>query len=220
MIISKVRLRRTRGAQGALARTLLHGSTDDRAHGLIWSLFSSTGAESRDFLYREIEPGRFITVAARPPQNPHHLWDIESKAYAPELESDQRLAFVLRANPAMAAHVPGRGRGVRVDAVMHAKYKLSPKERQSFTGAEAAALDWLEERADNLGAHFDRERCSATGYRQVIVRKMNGGTVAFSEINFEGMLTVTDPARLTDALFKGIGKARSYGCGLMLVRSA
>ena len=44
--------------------------------------------------------------------------------------------------------------------------------------------------------------------------------ITFSEIDYEGVLTVADPAKLTAALFTGVGKARSYGCGLMLVRPA
>lgn len=221
MIISKVSLRRTPGAQGSLAKILLEGSAGDRGHSLIWSLFSSGGDEPRDFLYRQIDPGHFITVARRAPANELGLWEVQSKDYAPELRSGQLLRFVLRANPAVSVKAPGASRGKRADAIMHAKWKLSQEERKDFCGAEEAALGWLLARGRTIGAEFDRDRCSATGYQQIFVRKPGSRKpVTFSEIEYEGVLTVTDPARITAALYNGVGKAKAYGCGLILVRPA
>ena len=221
MIISKVSLSRTPGSQGSLAKVLLDGAAGDRGHSLVWSLFSSNGQEERGFLYRQIDASSFITVSKRPPEDAHHLWRIESKDYAPELQPGQRLRFVLRANPAMSARKPGAPRGERVDAVMHAKAKLPLEERRAFCATEGAALDWLEARGPTVGADFDRARCSAAGYSQVIIRKANERKpITFSEIDYEGVMAVADPAKLAAALFSGIGKARSFGCGLMLVRPA
>lgn len=221
MIISKVHLRHAPGTQGTLAKVLLEGAISDRGHGLIWSLFGATGEETRAFLYRQIDAGSFITVSQRAPEDTHNLWCIESKDYAPALQVDQRLRFVLRANPVMAARKPSGKRGARVDAIMHAKAKLAHSDRRAFQGVEDAALDWLGARGAVFGAEFDREHSSATGYQQVAIRKRGApNAVRFSEIDFEGVLTVTDPERLSDALFKGVGKAKSYGCGLLLVRPA
>ncbi len=218
MIIAKVQLRRAPGAQGTLTKVLLDGAAGDRGHGLIWSLFSDSGAGARTFLYRQIDPGSFITVSERPPADAHNLWHIDSKDYAPSLHGGQRLRFVLRANPAMSARTPGAPRGLRVDAVMHAKTRLGAEERKTFNAGEAA-LDWLVARGPTIGAAFERERCSATGYQQIVVpKKGTRKPVTFAEIDYEGVLAVTDSTKLTAALFSGIGKARSYGCGLMLVR--
>lgn len=221
MIISKLSLNRKPGSQGTLANLLLNGAEGDRGHGLIWSLFAATGDEKRTFLYRRIDAGSFITVSARSPEDAHNLWRIESKDYAPALRSGQRLRFVMRANPVISARSPGAQRGKKVDAVMHAKFKLAREERKAFKEGADAALDWLIARGSTLGAEFDRERCSATGYNQVIIRKAgNSKPITFSEIDYEGVLTIADPARFTSALFTGVGKARSYGCGLLLVRPA
>lgn len=237
MIISKVSLSRAPGSQGTLARLLLEGASGDRGHSLVWSLFAATGDEQRTFLFRQIDENSFITVSQRPPEDAHHLWRIEAKDYAPALRPGQRLRFVLRANPVISARAPGARRGKKVDAVMHAKFKLAGDERKAFTGGADAALDWLLARGPRLGAEFDRECCSATGYNQVIIRrgkdnkeKAAPGTdgkrgrtprpITFSEIDYEGILTVADPEKLTAALFTGVGKARSYGCGLLLVRPA
>jgi CRISPR system Cascade subunit CasE len=223
MIITRARLSRAAGTQGSLATVLLAGAIGDRNHGLVWSLFSRPGDANRDFLFREIEPGAFIIVAERPPDDPHSLWSLDKpKAYDPQLRAGDRLGFVLRANPAMAVRQPGKQRGTRVDAIMHAKYKLAHPERRNFGPDEVGrvALDWLFKRAGSLGAEFDQERCDATGYSQVRIPRIKSDRqrqsagridqpIEFSEIDFAGRLIVTDPEKLRAALFQGVGKARA-----------
>ena len=79
----------------------------------------------RDFLFREIEPGAFIIVSNRAPEDPHGLWTSSLKTYAPALAAGDRLGFVLRANPAMAVPQPGQKRG-------HARRSSSCTPSQSF----------------------------------------------------------------------------------------
>lgn len=221
MIISRVRLNRTPGSQGTLAKVLLEGAAADQSHSLIWSLFDSNGDRKRDFVYRQIDEASFITVSPQAPEDAHNLWHIESKTYEPCLTSGQRLRFILRANPAISVRQSSGKRSARVDAVMHAKSRLSKKERAAFRGSEDAALDWLMARGAANGAEFDRQSCTATGYRQISIPKSGGREpIRFSEVQYEGMLIVADPDRLKSLLFKGIGKAKAYGCGLMLIRPA
>ena len=40
----------------------------------------------------------------------------------------------------------------------------------------------------------------------------------WSALDFSGELTVIDPAAFIVALSKGIGPAKAFGCGLLLVR--
>lgn len=219
MIISRVSLRREAGTQGALARVLLDGAAGDRGHGLIWTLFASANGAEREFLYRQIDAGSFIIVSRRPPEDVHGLWNVSWQEYTPALQPGQRLRFILRANPAVSVRQAGGKRGPRADAVMHAKSKLALAERKGFDPGPPA-LDWLYTRRD-LGAAFEREHCSATGYQQIIIRKKDmRQPVTFSEVEYEGVLTATDPEKLTAALYKGVGKAKAYGCGLLLVRPA
>jgi len=44
------------------------------------------------------------------------------------------------------------------------------------------------------------------------------GQISISTVDFAGQLTVTDPVALKQALFDGIGHAKAFGCGLLLVR--
>lgn len=223
MIISRVQLTRKPGTQGSLAKVLLDGAAKDQSHGLVWSLFSEAEREKRDFLYRDAGDGSFIVVSEREPADPHGLWHVEPNKYEPVLAVGDRLRFILRANPAISIFKRGSKRGVRVDAIMHAKSKLETEQRKRFSAveAEAVALDWLEKRGLAIGASFERARCTATGYRQVRIPKTDRKEpIEFSEINFEGVLSVTNPEKLKAALFKGegLGKAKAFGCGLMLIR--
>jgi CRISPR system Cascade subunit CasE len=223
MIISKAELSRAPGSQGSLAKVLLSGTQGDRSHGLVWSLFSRSDEPSRDFLFREIEPGSYMIVSNRAPEDLHGLWKVKSQQFEPALRIGDRLGFVLRANPAMSVPQPGKKRGLRVDAIMHAKSKLSKTERTEFNEGDAqrVALDWLIKRATAIGVEFDTDSCTATGYRQVqIPRQRPEKPIEFSEIDYDGVLTVTDPGKLGAALAAGIGRAKAYGCGLMLIRRA
>ena len=57
----------------------------------------------------------------------------------------------------------------------------------------------------------------AEGYRWHALPK-KGKTAGFSSVDFEGELEVTDAPKLVEVLFTGIGPAKAFGCGLMLVR--
>ena len=44
--------------------------------------------------------------------------------------------------------------------------------------------------------------------------------IRFSVLDFEGVLEVTEPALFVTGLANGFGRAKAFGCGLMLIRSA
>jgi CRISPR system Cascade subunit CasE len=214
--ITRAELRRDAPAQQALASLLLDASRPDVGHRLVWSLFADDQDANRDFLYREVEPGRFLIVSERGPSDPRELWRLETKPYAPRFMRGERMGFSLRANPAQSVKAAGRERGVRVDAVMHAKTlardKLNPDE------IEQAALDWLFAREARLGVRFDRPFCAAGGYRQVHIGRPGAKPIRHSVVDYEGALEVLDPAALARVAAGGVGKAKGYGCGLLMLR--
>jgi CRISPR system Cascade subunit CasE len=234
MIFTKATLARRPGTQGSIAKVLLSGALVDSNHGLVWSLFSRADDSKRDFQFRAIEPGSFLIVSERPPDDPHGLWHIaQPKPYEPLLAVGDRLSFVLRANPTMAVFERGSKRGKRVDVIMHAKHQLGSEARAAFTNADACgvALDWLHKRGPAIGAEFETDACEASGYVQVAIprgqpipepsrrsKSWSKDAITFSQIDYAGLLTVMDPAKLQAALFHGIGKSKAYGCGLMLIR--
>lgn len=42
----------------------------------------------------------------------------------------------------------------------------------------------------------------------------------FSSVDFTGELQITDTAKFEQALFKGIGRSKAFGCGLLMIRRA
>lgn len=62
-----------------------------------------------------------------------------------------------------------------------------------------------------------RLKFQAEGYQWYPLPK-KGKTAGFSAVDFEGEIDVLDPDRFSKILFSGIGPAKGFGCGLMLVR--
>ncbi len=56
------------------------------------------------------------------------------------------------------------------------------------------------------------------GYELVSIPRDGASAAQFSRLDFTGLLTVTDPAAFLTALACGFGRARAFGCGLMLIR--
>lgn len=189
----------------------------------------------------------FYVLSRTPPRDDTGKWRIEPKEYQPDLRAGDRLAFTLRANPVSMGKAerdeaereawrksraerrlkekdPTRKRQ-RHDVVMDTKRRMGWKdlpesERPSLAVlAHEAGSCWLRERQDSLGCRFDADRLRVDGYR--VHRMLNRRCIVVSTLDFSGVLEVTDPERFSkDALLKGIGPAKAFGCGLMLVRRA
>jgi CRISPR system Cascade subunit CasE len=215
-----------RPASRNLAKIISQQSNQDAGHSLIWSLFEhADGAKTPPrFLWRVLEKGkRFLLLSNLEPKSvPDGLWALVTKPMVPSFKAGQQLRFQLRANPAVT--LP-RGQGLgnagkHVDAIMHARFKAD-RSRWSVEDTEKAALGWLFARELRLGLVFDREATMAMGYMQVNAgRPSVGNEVRFSTVDYQGVATVSDPIALANAIANGVGKARRYGCGLLLVRPA
>lgn len=218
--ITRARLAPSTGSLGAL---LADAGADDGAHRLLWTLFPGEDS-ARDFIYRAADARTFLIVSQRPAVDAHKLWRLDSKPYLPEPSAGERYSFILRANPSIDLKRAGQ-RSMRVDAVMHAKTQARAAGRAWNADMErTAALDWLFDREAWLGVRFDRECCDASGYAQAAITskksRKGGRPICFSAIDYDGVLDVVDGARFADRLKTGIGRARAYGCGLMLIRRA
>ena len=58
------------------------------------------------------------------------------------------------------------------------------------------------------------------GYEPVRIPRDGGGAMQFSQLEFTGTLVATDPAVFLAAVRAGFGRAKAFGCGLMLIRRA
>jgi CRISPR system Cascade subunit CasE len=104
--------------------------------------------------------------------------------------------------------------------------KLAPTSLLDFAlkaCADKALEVWLTEKGKGNGFMLvrddqkDRLKFQAEGYQWHALPK-KGKTAGFSSVDFEGEIEVIEPERFAEALFSGIGPAKGFGCGLMLVR--
>ena len=199
-----------------------------REHQILWTLFGGEPDKERDFLYRRVfEHGRikYYILSERIPVDKSGVWQVDPpKVYKPKLSRDQNLYFMLRVNPVITLTAPD-GKKRRHDIVMHQKtlidYKQMPKqERPSIQQiVQKSCIEWLSVRADKNGFTFKTNEVIADGYRQHHSRsKKSNKYIRYSTVDFQGLLTITDPERFKLALFNGIGKSKAFGCGLILIR--
>lgn len=228
MYLSSIRLDLNSLTRGELFDVLEGGAYT--AHQLLWRLFPDTPKGERPFIFRqEMEEDtngkgaglpRFYVCSTRPPE-PVEGFEMQCKPFAPKLVKGERLAFRLRANPTIARMSGGKGRSHRADVLMDARKPFPVGERTSqpcIEAMEAAARHWLKSRADAFGFALPVE--PETGaYRQHALGKRDGGQpIRFSSVDYEGLLEVTEPEQLQSTLQQGIGRARAFGCGLLLLR--
>lgn len=225
------------GARDAVASAI--GRTAHADHQFLWRFFPAPEGSPRDFLFRRFDPqgdrrqALFYCVAPRPAVSPHVAWRVESREYAPQVEAGDRLRFDLRVNPTQSRKRDGKAR--RHDVVMHAK-KQALAERGLSRWADVPEIDrptlyelahgavraWLGDRSQTgfalrHGFHvMDDLRVDA--YRQHRIPRDGRGEITLSTVDLSGTLEVADPRRFAEALTKGVGHAKGFGCGLLLVR--
>ena len=194
-------------------------------HQQIWRFFPEDKDSSRDFLYRYDmmrEGPQFYAVSARAPATDAGGWRVESRPYAPDLEAGASLRFSLRANPTKRFAKPGeRSDGRRHDVVMDRKRQLraSGQDVDEASLVQEEGIRWLARQGDRGGFDLVPGAVRASGYRSYRFQKA-GGTeeLAITGIEFEGALTVIDPERFQRTLLEGVGPAKGFGFGLLLVR--
>ena len=225
--LSRARLRRD-ASIGALAPLLLGnigrgGPSGQPGHHLVWSLFADGTDRKRDFLWRdEARAGVFLILSARHPEDRHGLFEVdEPKPFKPALEPGDRLRFSLRANPVVRRRHPSHRRSVKHDVVMNALRSHAKGERavRRFEIIREQGFAWLDRQGAKAGFRIDSADVAVDGYDQHrIARTGSAPAMLYSTLDFEGILTVSDPDMLLPAISQGFGAAKAYGCGLMLIR--
>jgi CRISPR system Cascade subunit CasE len=223
MFISRVRLK---GNAGYEKEFWNHIGGAYKLHSLVWDLFADDPDRKRDFIYRQdMVQGlpAFYCVSERVPNDRHSIWDVESKPYSPVVKKDQRLAFMLRANPIRTKR-DENDKQHRHDVVMEAKTLLKQKQAELPRESELiqqAGYMWLALKGEANGFTVSEGEIRADGYSQLRFTKPKGmHSVSLSTIEFNGLLTVNDPDLFVKTLFHGLGPAKAFGCGLMMIRPA
>lgn len=203
-----------------------------QVHTMIWDLFADSDDRDRDFLYRiDIDHGkpRIFVVSAREPIYTGGVWLVETKPYKPVIAEGQHLAFSLRANPVRTKTIPEatgqKKKRFRHDVVMDAKTRLREEHGKDMDLpplsdiVQQEGFRWLSSRGDLLGFSVEEGNVRAEGYRKMnFLQGKKNRSVSISIIDFTGLLTVNDHDRFIKTLGTGIGPAKGFGCGLMLIK--
>ena len=204
------------------------GSAADAHHRLIWSVFADTAERKRDFLWRHDGQGRFYTLSSRQPRSSDLFNPPKIKIFDPVFRVGDRLQFMLRANAtkdraAVSRMEKGarRGKSRRVDVVMDLLRAASEDEKRAEIRnrtAQAAAEAWMTRQGDAKG--FAPRVTVVEGYSTIELgsRRRQGATVGI--LDLIGEITVTDPDAFLSAVVAGFGRAKVWGCGLMMIQRA
>lgn len=247
---SRARLRRDAPIAALAPLLLPERSDDrvSNGHRLMWSLFAHDGENClRDFLWREDAGGWFYLLSKRRPPKDHPLFEVDPpKQFAPNLRSGDLLSYSLRANATVSRPLDGfrtqqrdptlkpSRKTAHHDIVMHAIHAISGDARAEARrlAIQTAGRKWLEGQgarhgfalrsvSDPSDENAPPDALRVDGYRVLRPpRPRKSGQMRIGVIDLEGLLTVTEPQKFLAALAAGFGRAKAYGCGLMLIARA
>ena len=109
-----------------------------------------------------------------------------------------------------------------MDAKFKARQEGVTDKKEIRKSMQNAAAKWLIDKSalNGFTVELSKEEpwLDVYAYQQHLLRKKGNEKIRFSSIDFSGTLIVSDPEKFQGILFSGLGPAKSFGCGLMLVR--
>lgn len=186
-------------------------------HRQLWKLFPGEEREARKsnddvrqgFLFRVEEnptgrPARLLVQSRRTPEVALGVVILGTREIHPRPVAGQRLAFLLTANPVKTI----------ADAQREAKPDKKSEKCRVPLIKEEDQREWVARKFASVG---EIETANVMPHAPIYFRKGNrGGKLA--TVTFDGVLRVSDPIRLAEFLENGVGPAKAFGCGLLLVR--
>lgn len=219
MYLSKVSFREPKYAW----RELTH---EYSLHQKIWRLMSRSEEQPRDFLYRVVSgtlPVIYVQ-SEEPPIEQDPLFISHTKAFHPVLNEGLTLQFNVRVNPVVAVESTKGEKSKRHDVVMHKKHLLRGESISIPPMNELihdAMEGWIKKRQERCGFEVVENSLMFSEYTQrQFIKKKAARPIALTTVDITGLLVVHDSVRFTETLFSGLGAAKGFGCGLMLIRPA
>ena len=177
-------------------------------HRALWSLFPDIERqpnESSPFLYRvervDLAKGAEVLVQStlRPIERSKNAKVAATRMIEPRPQTHQPLRFLLTANVTKTIRdKDAPDRKIRVPLIR-----------------EEEQIQWLGRKLN--GAAGKISELKVQPHPPIYFRKgSRPGKIV--KVSFEGMLETSDPERLKGILESGIGPAKAFGCGLLLVR--
>lgn len=190
---------------------------------LVWTLFADHADRRRDYLWREDKARRFYVLSARPPEDRHRLFTVETKPFEPFVARDDRLTFSLRANATIARPRGAGARAGKRDDVVMAALHLIPERQRAEPRKELIrqeGLAWLRRQGETAGFEFADADVTVDSYEPLTIRGGGKSALRLGVIEFDGRLTVKDPGAFLARVAQGFGRGKAFGLGLMLLRRA
>lgn len=174
-------------------RTLVRAFVSDAEQTpprFLWRLEPTSPWRAPELLVQSAHPAHWETLAALPGYlQAERAWETRLLDELSGLMAQTRCRFRLWANPTVTRE--GKRRGL---------------------AAEADQLAWLQRQGARHG--FAVETVLVTGQNRLDSRK-GDARLSLLQVGFEGLLQVTDPTALQQALAAGIGPGKAFGCGLL-----
>lgn len=196
------------GMRDAMARKL-YDAYD--WHQAVWELFPGHADDAREFLTRidEIQGRYRLYIVSRweplPPawwRAPERTW--RTRTIPDSFFSHRAYAFQLRANPTRKV--------VKLDA---AGQPTKNGRREPLRTREELEA-WIERKARDSGFEVDLASLRITPAGRSYFRKKEASG-HHAAVEYRGTLRVTDAARFREAFEKGIGPAKGFGFGLLVL---
>ena len=85
---------------------------------------------------------------------------------------------------------------------------------------EEVYADWLSGKLNgNQGVSLELSRTKLVSFQRTrSIRKLHSRYVEGPDVVMRGVLTITDPDAFAQLLARGVGRHRSYGYGMLLLR--
>lgn len=191
------------------ARLRLRDSYD--WHQAVWKAFPGRDSQRRDFLTRldQRKDGfRLLIVSpgqpARPDWCPPDPESWKTKLIPDTYFTRSQYAFQLCANPTKKI-AKGRPDG-----------SLTKNGRRVPLRKREELVKWIARKGDQGGFTVD-EATLRTFSRGREYFEKNGQPGLHTAVEFQGVLTVTDPAKFHETFSRGVGPAKAFGFGLLMI---
>jgi CRISPR system Cascade subunit CasE len=178
-------------------------------HQAVWKAFPGRDGERRDFLTRldrRRDGFRLLIVSpnepTRPDWCPHESW--QSKPIPETYFRRRRYAFQLAANPTKKVT------------------KLGPDGQPTKNGRRVPLsirdelVGWISRKGEQSGFAVDTDSLRSFSRGREYFEK-NGILGMHSAVEFQGVLNVTDPGKFHESFTRGIGSAKAFGFGLLVI---
>lgn len=195
-------------------------------HQQMWGLISHSVNQQRDFLYRveydDYKNVQCILLLATNKVESTKAMSIQvSPLYQPQINSGEHYRFKLRANPVVKRRENGKPKeyGLIVDA----KHQLKSQNIHCVDDysldelIQTKGMEWLENKGVQHGFAVKNWDVIIGNDAEYEVKASDKKPFVIRTLDFAGQLEVTDSEKFKLALYRGIGSAKAFGCGLLSI---